>query len=58
MLKNLSRLQNRRTGRFSSWDTSGRNADSWSIPARSSRVLADIPGPVRQPRSMAARPRA
>jgi hypothetical protein len=47
MLSNLTRIRNHKTGRFSSWDTSGRNSDSWTIPARSSRVLADIPGPAQ-----------
>lgn len=37
----------RKTGRFSSWDTSGRNGDAWRIPAGESRILADIGGPGR-----------
>jgi hypothetical protein len=41
----LATLGHGRTGRCSSWDVSGRNNDSWNIPARSSRVLADIQGP-------------
>ncbi len=41
----LARILNRKTGRYSSWDVSGRNGDAWNIPARSSRVLADIKGP-------------
>lgn len=41
----IARLRNRRTGRLSSWDTTGRNDDAWSIPAGASRVLADIRGP-------------
>ncbi len=45
MLEALTKLQNRRTGRFSSWDKTGRNADSWTIEPGESRVLADIPGP-------------
>jgi hypothetical protein len=45
MLKNLSLIGNGRTGRCSSYDTTGRNADSWTIPAGQSRVLADIRGP-------------
>ncbi len=32
MLSDLSRIRNRKTGRFSSWDTTGRNADRWIIP--------------------------
>jgi len=47
MLNSLSRIQNRKTGRASSWDTTGRNADRWIIPAGESRVLADIRGPAR-----------
>jgi hypothetical protein len=41
----LATLRRARTGRCSSWDVSGRNGDAWTIPARSSRVLADIKGP-------------
>jgi hypothetical protein len=44
-LNDITRIRNARTGRCSSWDVSGRNGDAWSIPARSSRVLADIQGP-------------
>lgn len=47
MLTNLPYLHNRKTGRFSSWDVSGRNQDRWLIPARSSAVLADITGPAQ-----------
>ncbi len=47
MLTNLPFTRNRKTGRFSSWDTSGRNADRWLVPARSSVVLADIAGPAQ-----------
>ncbi len=47
MLTDLALLRARKTGRFSSWDTSGRNADHWQIPAQSVRVLADIPGPAQ-----------
>ena len=47
MFDDIAIIQNRKTGRFSSWDTSGRNADSWTIPAGESRVLADIKGPGR-----------
>lgn len=35
----------RKTGRVSSWDTSGRNADHWIIQPGERRVLADIEGP-------------
>jgi hypothetical protein len=45
MLSNLSKVQKARTGRFSSWDTTGRNADSWKIQPGETRVLADIQGP-------------
>ena len=45
MLQQLTRLTNGKSGRFSSWDTSGRNNDAWIIPAGESRVLADIKGP-------------
>jgi len=47
MLSNLPRIQNRKTGRFSSWDKTGRNADRWIVPTKSSVVLADIPGPAQ-----------
>jgi len=40
----LAALRRARTGRCSSWDTTGRNGDAWNVPARSSRVLADIKG--------------
>ena len=42
---NLAAMTKGKTGRFSSWDKSGRNADCWQIPAGTSRVLADIKGP-------------
>ncbi|MDD2709568.1 MAG: DUF2961 domain-containing protein [Verrucomicrobiae bacterium] len=45
MLASLAKIQNRKTGRFSSWDTTGRNNDVWTIPAGKSAVLADIKGP-------------
>ena len=41
----IARLHDRTTGRYSSWDTTGRNADAWTIPAGQTRVLADIDGP-------------
>lgn len=47
MLWSLPDLKNRKTGRFSSWDETGRNQDSWLIPANSSRILADISGPAQ-----------
>ncbi len=45
MLSDISTLRTARSGRASSWDTSGRNADAWIIPAGQSRVLADLSGP-------------
>jgi hypothetical protein len=47
MLPQLSKIQNARTGRCSSWDRTGRNADRWIIPAGRTAVLADIRGPGR-----------
>ncbi|MEI6148368.1 MAG: hypothetical protein WCS01_04670 [bacterium] len=41
----IARIRTARMGRCSSWDTTGRNVDGWTILARSSRVLADIQGP-------------
>lgn len=41
----ITRIRNRKTGRSSSWDISGRNADSWKIGPGETRVLADIKGP-------------
>ncbi len=46
-LNSLERLGDGRTGRVSSWDTSGRNADWWLIEPGETRVLADIAGPGR-----------
>ncbi len=45
MLKKLTTLSNSHSGRASSWDTTGRNSDSWTIPAGQTCVLADIKGP-------------
>ncbi|NKB71899.1 MAG: DUF2961 domain-containing protein [Candidatus Latescibacteria bacterium] len=45
MLTDLTRLQKGRTGRVSSWDTSGRNNDAWIIDPGETRVLAQIDGP-------------
>lgn len=42
---NIALIHDRRTGRVSSWDTSGRNNDAWIIEAGESCVLADIRGP-------------
>jgi len=41
----IARIRNRSTGRFASWDTTGRNADAWTIGPGETRVLADIQGP-------------
>lgn len=45
LLDQLTRITDGRTGRFSSWDTSGRNDDAWWIEPGESRVLADMQGP-------------
>ena len=45
MFNSLSTLRRAKTGRCSSWDHSGRNADSWYLAAGETRVLADIKGP-------------
>jgi len=45
MTNNLSILGGGRTGRCSSWDKTGRNADAWTIEPGETRVLADIKGP-------------
>jgi len=45
MLHDLTRIRDRKTGRCSSWDTTGRNRDVWDIPAGETKVLADIKGP-------------
>jgi hypothetical protein len=47
MISDLTHIKKRKTGRISSWDKSGRNADRWVVPARSSVVLADISGPAQ-----------
>jgi hypothetical protein len=47
MLSDLTRIRSRKTGRSSSWDTTGRNTDLWVIPPNASVVLADIPGPAQ-----------
>jgi hypothetical protein len=46
-LDDLPRIRNRKTGRTSSWDRTGRNADYWWIEPGQSVVLADIAGPAR-----------
>jgi len=47
MLSELTRLRNRRTGRISSWDTTGRNADRWVLQPGEKRTLAQIDGPAQ-----------
>jgi hypothetical protein len=47
MLSQLSRICNRKTGRCSSWDTSGRNHDSCWVPAHGNLVLAELQGPAQ-----------
>jgi len=47
MLDDITRISSAKTGRFSSWDRSGRNADAWTIGAGETKVLADIEGPGR-----------
>ncbi|MCA1808546.1 MAG: glycoside hydrolase family 172 protein [Kiritimatiellia bacterium] len=44
-MKQLTKLSDSKTGRFSSWDTSGRNGDAWRIEPGETKVLADIKGP-------------
>lgn len=44
MLDDLSIARQGRTRRVSSFDTTGRNADRWSIPAGETRTLADLSG--------------
>lgn len=41
----ITKITNAKTGRFSSYDKSGRNADSWIIHPGETKVLADIRGP-------------
>jgi len=45
MLDSLTRISNAKTARSSSWETNGRNADRWIVPAGQTAVLADIAGP-------------
>ena len=47
MLHDLARIRNRKTGRVSSWDQTGRNNDCWTIPPGESVVLADLRGPAQ-----------
>ena len=41
----MARIYDRKTGRASSWDTTGRNSDAWTVPPGETAVLADIRGP-------------
>lgn len=43
--KKIAFLKHAHTGRASSWDINGRNADKWKIQPGETRVLADIKGP-------------
>ena len=45
LLEDLAKLHSGTSGRSSSWDTSGRNSDAWTLEPGQSRVLADIDGP-------------
>ena len=45
MLRDLARIRNRKTGRASPWNTTGRNNDAWMFEPGQTRVLADIDGP-------------
>jgi len=45
MWQDLSRITSAKTGRCSSWDRTGRNADAWTIEPGETKVLADIEGP-------------
>ncbi len=47
MLSHLATIRNRKTGRSSSWDHSGRNGDLWIIPPGETATLADITGPAQ-----------
>ncbi len=44
-LSSLTRVKKARSLRASSWDTTGRNNDAWSIQPDEARVLAEIKGP-------------
>lgn len=45
LLSDLTVIRDAKSGRCSSWDTTGRNADAWPIEPGETRVLADINGP-------------
>ncbi len=44
-LSGIARVRNARTGRWSSFDRTGRNADWWVIPPGKTATLAEIDGP-------------
>ena len=44
-LSQLAIIRNRKVGRFSSWNTTGRNADCVHTEPGEARILADIKGP-------------
>jgi hypothetical protein len=45
LLDDLAKIRSGRSGRHSSWDTSGRNNDAWTIEPGETKTLADIDGP-------------
>ena len=45
LLTSLTRIKPARTLRASSWDTSGRNRDAWTIEPGETRVIGDLKGP-------------
>ncbi len=45
LLSGLARVRNARAGRWSSYDRTGRNADSWIVPPGRTITLAEIDGP-------------
>jgi hypothetical protein len=45
MYDHIATLTDGRTGRCSSWDTTGRNQDRWAIGPGETRTLADSAGP-------------
>ena len=47
MYGRMTRLRTGQTGRSSSWDVTGRNADAWVLEPGETCVLADIAGPGR-----------
>ncbi|MBN97938.1 MAG: hypothetical protein CME16_01640 [Gemmatimonadetes bacterium] len=45
LLSDLTTIRSAKTHRVSSWDSSGRNADAWTLEPKETRILADIQGP-------------